>query len=135
MAVVGFNFTKMIGEKNADPTKKLNIDRSVNIQSVEETHLNVGTQKQQAMVVSFVYAVTYAPGLRKVELQGNLLYIAPEEKLVDAIAYWKKNSTLPVDVMNPVLHSVFTRCNIQALIMSRDLALPPPFALPSPKIR
>ncbi len=134
MAVVGFNFTKMIGEKNGEPTKKLSIDRSVNIQSVEETQLNVGTQKQQAMVVSFVYAVTYT-GLGKVELQGNLLYIAHEQKLADAVAYWKKNSTLPVDVMNPVLHSVFTRCNVQALIMSRDLALPPPFALPSPRMK
>lgn len=135
MAVVGFNFTKMIGEKNADPTKKMNIDRSVNIQSVEETQLNVGAQKQQAIVVSFIYAVTYAPELGKVELHGNLLYMAPEQKLADAVAHWKKNSTLPVDVMNPVLHSVFTRCNVQALIMSRDLALPPPFALPSPRVK
>ncbi len=134
MAVVGFNFTKMIGEKTGEPTKKLSIDRSVNMQSVEETQLNVGTQKQDAIIVTFVYAVTYT-GLGKVELQGNLLYIAPEQKLKDAVAHWKKNSTLPVDVMNPVLHSVFTRCNIQALIMSRDLALPPPFALPSPRVK
>lgn len=134
MAVVGFNFTKMIGEKNGEPTKKLSIDRSVNMQSVEETQLNVGTQKQQAIIVSFVYAVTYT-GIGKLELHGNLLYIAPEQMLSEAVAHWKKNSTLPVDVMNPVLHSVFTRCNVQALIMSRDLALPPPFALPSPRVK
>ncbi len=135
MAIVGFNFTKITGEKKTDPTNKLNIDRSVNIQKVDGSHLTIGTQRQNGLVISFLYKVTYAPDLGSIELNGNLFYIASEEKIKDALGVWKGQSVLPKDVMNQVLQAVFIRCNIQALIVSKDLALPPPFPLPSPKLR
>ncbi|MEK6867231.1 MAG: hypothetical protein AABX98_00265 [Nanoarchaeota archaeon] len=135
MAVVGFNFTKIVGEKKADPTNKLNIDRSVNLQKVEESHLNIGTQRQSGLVISFLYAVKYAPELGSIDLNGNLFYLAPDDKIKEALDSWKEKTILPKDVMNQVLQAIFIRSNIQALIVSKDLALPPPFPLPSPKVR
>ncbi len=135
MAVVGFNFTKIVGEKKADPTNKLNIDRSVNLQKVEESHLNIGTQRQSGLVISFLYAVKYAPELGSIDLNGNLFYLAPAEKIKEALDSWKEKTILPKDVMNQVLQAIFIRSNIQALIVSKDLALPPPFPLPSPRVR
>ncbi len=135
MAVVGFYFTKIHGEKTSEPNKKLSVDRAVNIQKVEKSDIAFGSQKQGSILVAFSYEVVYAPEIGKIELNGNLLYLAPQEKLDEAIVQWKKESTLPLDVMNPILQAIFTRANIQALVMSRDLTLPPPFAIPSPKMR
>lgn len=135
MAVVGFYFTKIHGEKKTEPNKKLSVDRAVNIQKVEKSDIAFGAQKQGSIVVSFSYEVTYAPEIGKIELNGNLLYLAQEERLEETLAQWKKESTLPLDIMNPILQAIFTRANIQALVMSRDLTLPPPFAIPTPRMR
>lgn len=135
MAVVGFYFTRIHGEKKTEPNKKLSVDRAVNIQKVEKSDIAFGTQTQGSIVISFSYEVTYAPEIGKIELTGNLLYLAAQDRLEEALTQWKKESQLPLDVMNPVLQAIFTRANIQALVMSKDLALPPPFAIPTPKMR
>ena len=43
---------------------------------------------------------------------------------------WKKNKAVPKDTMNEILNVILMRCNVEALILSRDVNLPPPIPLP-----
>jgi len=42
-----------------------------------------------------------------------------------------KRIKVPKDIMSGVLNTVLTKCNIEALILSQKVNLPPPIPLPS----
>ena len=43
---------------------------------------------------------------------------------------WKKNKAIPKEAMTAVINTALTKCNIQALILSQQVNLPPPIPLP-----
>ena len=53
-----------------------------------------------------------------------------DKKVKKAIDGWKKEKKVDKDIMTQVLNTALTRCNVQALILSQDLNLPPPIPLP-----
>jgi hypothetical protein len=46
---------------------------------------------------------------------------------------WKKDKKLPKEIMPVILNTVLNKCNIQALILSEQINLPPP--IPMPKLQ
>jgi len=52
-------------------------------------------------------------------------------KTKEVLDEWKKAKRVPKDVMTSILNTVLTRCNIEALILSQAVNLPPPIPLPS----
>jgi hypothetical protein len=63
------------------------------------------------------------------------LFLSDEKGAKSIIDEWKKNKKLPQNVMGTVLNTVLTRCNVQALIISRDVNLPPSVPLPKVEIK
>jgi hypothetical protein len=52
------------------------------------------------------------------------------KKINSIMAEWKKEQKVDKDIMTPLLNTVLTKCNIQALILSQHVNLPPPIPLP-----
>jgi len=129
MTVIGFSFTKMLVEKSNPVKGKVSINNNVGIKNVEETKLNINTAKK-ALKLDFEFSSTYDPNIGKILLEGEVIYLIDKDKTEDILKNWKKNKKLDQEMMNSVLNYVLSKCNIEALILSKDMNLPPPIPLP-----
>jgi hypothetical protein len=129
MTVIGFSFTKMVVEKNAPVKGKVSINNNVGIKNVEETKLNINSDRK-ALKLDFEFSSTYEPDIGKIVLSGEVIYLIEKAKADDAVKNWKKNKKIEKEMMTKVLNNVLAKCNIQALILSKDMNLPPPIPLP-----
>ncbi len=128
--IVGFNFTKMSAERDEGIKGKININNNVSIKDVEEKNLALGKEKQNALKFTFEFTSKYEPKLGSILLGGDVLYMADQKKAKEILDSWKKDKKIPKDVMTAILNTILSKCNIQALIISRDINLPPPIPLP-----
>ncbi|MBN2052898.1 hypothetical protein JW756_05315 [Candidatus Woesearchaeota archaeon] len=129
MTVIGFSFTKMIVEKTNPVKGKVSINNNVGIKNVEETKLNINSDRK-ALKLDFEFASTYEPGIGKIQLEGEVIYLAEKGRAEEAIKSWKKNKKIEKEMMTNVLNNVLAKCNVEALILSKDMNLPPPIPLP-----
>jgi len=63
MAVVGFNFTKMVAERKAIGSGEVNVQISLNIKDVTKAKLNLADKKQGGLKYNFEFTATYTPDL------------------------------------------------------------------------
>ena len=63
-------------------------------------------------------------------MRGEILYMEPPEKIKEIVKSWKKDKKLPQPVMTSILNNILVKCNIEALILSQTVNLPPPIPLP-----
>lgn len=130
MTIVGFFYTKMEAIKKDGVKGKINIANNVNIIDVKEADVSFGTDAQKGVSFSFKFSSTYEPGAGSISFEGNVLYMDKKEEIKKLLAAWKKDKKIDKEMMRGVLNTILTKCNIQALIMSKDINLPPPIPLP-----
>jgi len=131
MTIVGFNLTKIFSEKKESVKGKINITNNVSVKNVESTDLSLGAVSQQnGLRIDFVFQTKYEPNMGEITLEGNILFMSDEKKTKEILDNWKKTKQMPKEVMLVVLNTVLQRCNIEALVLSKELNLPPPIQLP-----
>jgi|TARA_B100001971_G_C18239404_1_gene569678 hypothetical protein len=130
MTILGFNFTKIDVQRKEAIKGKLNIKNNVSIKDVQEVDLPVGKEKQKVLKFMFEFVSDYEPKAGAILLGGDLMYMEELKKINKILAEWKKEKSIPKEVMTPLLNTILTRCNIQALILSQQVNLPPPIPLP-----
>ncbi len=131
MAIVGFDFTKLLVERKGPIKGKVNIKNNVSITKVEKAMLSLGASKQAGLKYTFEFTAIYEPNLGKIQIEGEVLDLQSDEKDVDkAVEDWKKNKKVEQKLMTGLLNSVLSKCNIQALLLSKEINLPPPIPLP-----
>lgn len=134
MTVIGFNFTKINVEKKNTPKGKVNISNNITILDVDESTFVVGLEEQNTLKVSFRFNSSYDPEVGFIELLGDLIYVDEKAKIKDMVNEWKKTKKIAKEVMTELLNVVLNRCNIQALMLARDINLPSPIPLPKVKV-
>jgi hypothetical protein len=132
MTIVGFNFTKMVAEKLKPVKGKINIKNNVSIKNITESKLAIDAKKK-ALRFEFVYTSTYEPGIGSIEIGGGTMYLADEKVAKAALEQWKKSKSAPPDIMRELMNNILTKCNIQAIVLSKDINLPAPIPLPKMK--
>lgn len=130
MTIVGFNFTKMLVEKSSNAKGQINISNNVAIKEAKEIDVSLGSASQKAVRFDFEFISSYDPNLGKILLEGEIVYMEDEKKVKEVIESWEKNKKVPTELMTQLLNNILNKCNVQALIMSRDINLPPPIPLP-----
>lgn len=131
MAIVGFDFTKLMVERKGPVKGKVNIKNNASIKNVEKATLTLGASKQAGLKFTFEFTVDYEPNLGKILIEGEVLDLQNDEKIVDkAVEDWKKNKKVEQGLMTNLLNSVLSKSNIQALLLSKEINLPPPVPLP-----
>ncbi|MBL7054856.1 hypothetical protein ISS05_03800 [Candidatus Woesearchaeota archaeon] len=133
MTIVGFDFTKINAEKTGPVKGKININNNVTIKNVEEQNLNLGKEKQNALKFVFEFIAKYDPDFGSIKLEGHLIYMAEQKKIKELLDGWKKDKKLSKDISTVVLNTILTKCNVQSLILSQNINLPPP--IPMPKVQ
>lgn len=133
MAIVGFEFDKiMVDKKAAGKGSRVNISTNVNITNVAQNDLKLGSSSQGGVKFTFEFSSVYDPKVAKITLEGTVLYLADDKKVKAILDDWKKDKKVKKEIMSPVLNTVLTKCNIQSLILSNTVNLPPP--IPMPKV-
>jgi hypothetical protein len=132
--IVGMNFTKLVGEKTGNPTGKININNNVSIKRVEEADISLGKDKKGVMKIIFEFTAKYLPNVGSMTFEGELLFMGDPKINKELITLWKKDKKLPKELMNKLLNSILSKCNIKALILSQELNLPSPIPLPKVQI-
>ena len=130
MTIVGFAFKKMLAEKAEGISGKINISNNVSITDVKQTKLPLATGSQEGIRFSFSFSSKYEPKAGEIKFEGNVLYMESKDKAKKIISSWKKEKKIEKDIMRGILNTILTRCNIQALIISKEINLPPPIPLP-----
>jgi len=134
MTVVSFNFTKIEAEKKEAGTGKININNNVAIVDVNEKDLSLGNEKQKVISFTFEFTSKFEPNVGLIRLLGDVLYMDDSKKVKQIIDDWKKEKKLPKDIMARILNTILNRSNVQALILSQDVNLPPPILLPKVQV-
>ena len=132
--IVGFNFTKLVAEKKTLIKGKVNVNNNVSLKNVESEDLSLGKQKQNALKFTFEFTSKYEPDIGNIIFQGEILFIDEAKIVKDTLASWKKDKKVPKDIMMMLLNTVLAKCNIQALILSHEINLPPPIPMPRVQI-
>jgi len=130
MNIIGMNFSNLNATRSKAATGKIKIDNNLSFKNIEKTQFSLGTKKEDVLKVDFEFVASYEPDTAKITIGGAVLYQdKPEEvnKIVDA---WKKDKKVPKEIMTEIFNSVFTRCSIVALLLSREINLPPPIQMP-----
>ena len=133
MTVISFNFTKISAERNEGIKGKLNISNNVSIKDVKSFDLKLGKNKEKALKLEFLFEAKYDPNIGNISLGGEIVYMGTADKVKNIESEWKKNKKLPNDVVEEVMSNILSKCNIEALIMSREINLPAPIPLPKVK--
>ena len=132
MPVVGFGLTKINAEKSAPARGKVDIKNNVAITDVLPSDITLGKDKNNAAKFVFEFSSTYEPKIGKIALVGEVLFMDDSVKIKEHLDLWKKEKKVSPEIMPAVLNTVFSKCHIQALIISQEVNLPSP--IPMPKI-
>jgi len=131
MAVIGFGFNQVVAERNKPVTGKISINNNVAIKEVKTQELNLG-EGQKAIIFGFQFASDFAPDIGRIALKGEVSYMFDAEKAKHVLDTWEKDKKVPSEVLPGVLSYILGKCNVEAIAISRDVALPPP--MPMPKV-
>ncbi|MBI2138169.1 hypothetical protein HYU13_01145 [Candidatus Woesearchaeota archaeon] len=130
MTIIGFNFNKITVVRNDGVTGKINIKNNVTVKDVKDQSLDLGSTDQKALKFVFEFTTSYDPNLGSIGLTGDVVYLDTAKEAKGILDEWKKTKKVKKEVMANILNTVLTKCNIEALILSQKVNLPPPVPLP-----
>ncbi|MBI4438859.1 hypothetical protein HY640_02925 [Candidatus Woesearchaeota archaeon] len=131
--IIGFSFNKITALKKNPITGQVDINNNALIRDVQESDFPLGKQKQKGLTFKFEFTSKYEPDIGELMLEGEILYLGDQKTHDEVIKSWKKSRNVPKPIMAEMMDTVLTRCNVEAIILSRDVNLPPP--LPLPKVK
>jgi hypothetical protein len=129
MSIVGFNFTKISAERKNSVVGTVNISNNITLREVSEAKLGLAGDRG-AVRVTFTFGSEYTPDLAVLHMEGDVLLLLEVKQAQTVIENWKKSKQLSREIAEPLMNHILDRCNIQALLLSKDLNLPSPVQLP-----
>jgi hypothetical protein len=133
MTTVGLNFTKITAERTSSAEHNIKVENNVGVTNVAES--SIVDPKKSLVKFQFTFVCKYEPNIGTIEIVGELIEILDKEFATKVIESWTKNKSLHKDVTARVLNTILGKANIEAIVISRDLGLPSPIALPKVEIR
>lgn len=137
MSIVGFNFTKVVAERKKKTMDKYSIANNINITNVKESKMRVGKEDIKTAIFSFAFESNIDPGVGHVKIEGSMVYMN-DAKMIDSIMKgWKagKQKKLPDNIVALVMNTALTKSTILALMLSKEVNLPPLVQLPKVQIK
>lgn len=126
MPIVGYNISSIVAERRALPAKKININSTPRITSVEDRIVPI--TKRDTLAIGFEFLTTYSPNIGQIKINGELLYVGKDMK--DILTFWKNKRSLPKEVDIVVKNFLFRKCLTLGVNLSEQLQLPPPLMFP-----
>jgi len=133
MRTIGFDLNKINIERTGNVKGEIKINNNVAIKEIDKIAVPIKRENQEGLRFGFEFTSNYEPKLGHILINGNVVIVEDKKKADDILKKWKKDKKAESDVMAAVLNTVLEKCNIEALILSRDVNLPP--SIPLPKVK
>jgi len=131
MAIIGFNYTKISGERNKAPTGKIELNHNIHFVGVEETAVPFGDKSRGFVKLKFNFDIIYSADVGKITLAGEIIYEDTKEIIKEIIKTYNKEKTVITNLRESLVKFVFDKSILKALELSDELALPRPIPLTS----
>lgn len=131
MPIIAFNFTRINAERHEQKPGPMNIKNNVVLKDAIKTKLALGPQSQDVLRITFEFMSSYEPHRGHITLEGELIYLEKPDKIDSLAKAWAKDKKLPKDEARIAVNHILGKCNVEAIIISREINLPAPIQLPS----
>lgn len=127
MRIIGLNFKKIEAERKKEIQGKLEIKSNLQVEDLKKDFIDLAGDILQ---FHFIYSINYNPDFAQISFHGAALVVpdTPED-LKKILKDWK-NKKLSEDLRIFVYNFIMAKCNLKALQLEEDLALPPHIPLP-----
>ena len=132
MPIAGINFTKISAERKSELKGKININNNIVITDIKKMEFKL--PNQESVKVEFDFNSKYEPNIGVILITGEVIIIDQPKKVTDILDQWKKDKKLPDDILASVMNNLLTKCNIEAILMGREVGLPPTLNMPKVKV-
>ena len=129
MSIVGLNFKKIAAEKQNPIKGKLKVNNNVTILDVKEKPVHF-SKEQSGVEFNFEFVANYEPDIGYIKLEGEIIIMEDAKKVKEIVEDWNKDKKIEKTLMTKIMNGVLTKSQVQALIISKDINLPPPVNLP-----
>ena len=132
MAFIGFEFNKINVDKKDGVSGKITVNHNVTITDVSKADLKIANHAENAIKFTFEYTSKYGD-LGGILLGGKVMYLSNPDEITSLLEDWKNDKKVKKELMAPLLNKILSKSNIQAIILSDSVGLPPPVELPRVK--
>ncbi|MBM1154974.1 hypothetical protein DRN94_003765 [archaeon] len=117
--------TSVSGERLIGPEERLppriHINTNLNILAIRE-------RSETAIDIPFIAQFVYVPSVAQISIKGIILVRGSKEELDKIRRAHQERKPVPP----PILHAATTTSIVEAVLIARELAVPPPIATPPP---
>ncbi len=131
MKLIGFNYTKINGEKNKESVENLKVNTNIDISEINEAKNNFFKSKDSLLNIKFIYTLNYSEEFAKIEIGGNIL-LSIESKIGKEILKKWKDKQMPDEFKTKLFNLIIRKSNIKALELEDNLNIP--LHMPMPKV-
>lgn len=125
MTIVAFEMSSLEAQRfSKDIPKNLRIDYNIKIERIFKAEKDVAQ-------VDYAIIISYGP-IGIIKIGGNLLYRGEAEVLY---RNWKSGKSMPPKAFEEIYNRIMRECTLEALILARKVALPPPVKVDIPYIK
>ncbi|NCN98957.1 hypothetical protein COU62_04295 [Candidatus Pacearchaeota archaeon CG10_big_fil_rev_8_21_14_0_10_35_219] len=135
MQVIGFNFTKIQGNKEKH-SKQINVDAKIEFQDISKEKLDL-LKDTEAVKLRFTHILNYKDVSTKKEdfmaqilFEGAITLNVSKEESKDIIKSWKKKK-IPKNATVFLYNFILRKCAPKALQLQDELGLPSHIRIPS----
>ena len=129
MRIIGFNLLKVSIERKEKLEGELKIDQNIDIKDVQKEEVTISTD--DALKIKFKFTIDYSNQLAKLEFEGFLIILTEKSELDDFLKSWK-DKQIPAESKVLIFNFIMNKCNVKALSLEDDMALP--LHIPLPRI-
>lgn len=122
--VAGVQFRSIEARRYQDKfAGQVRVDHNSNFQSV--------TQQGDALRIDFAFTTSYG-AIGMIKIEGSLAW---KGDAAPVLAHWTEKRALPPEVAQEVHGGVLGACMPEAVMLARDLRMPPPMPIPQVKFQ
>jgi hypothetical protein len=121
MKIIGFNFTKIVIEREENSPTNININQNINIKDVKKEKIPISDS--EVLKIKFNLSIVYSEGYAKLEFEGILIVLPEKEELKQFLDSWK-DKKIPEAARISLFNFIMNKCNIKALYLEDELSLP-----------
>ena len=128
MQIIGFNLTKISGERQENFNDKLDLKQNLNIDDIIEDQMQISNDR--VLNIKFTFGLDYSETkLGQIEIKGKIIIMPKKDELENILKSWK-DKQLPEAFKLFIFNFILAKCNIKALQLEDELNLPPHVQLP-----
>jgi|TARA_B100002003_G_C13884921_1_gene431809 hypothetical protein len=133
MPILGINFTKIEAERKAPVKGKISINNNIAINDIKKADMKL--PDQESLRIEFQFTAKYDPEIGQITINGETVIVDSKKKVEEILEQWKKDKKLPEDILAQIMNNLLTKCNVEALLVGREVGLPPTLNMPKVKVK